>query len=273
MATNNPKVSGYVQRPVYDKLIAFKDDRGYASISQALTAVREEYFGIASDKDAFSRLEILEKKVASLSEQVAKLTRADAPRATTGEPLQTDGEICKAIALPNFTGDTQAMEERWQEVERQRYEYLKSLSLTELANYLNLHYRESVRAERERIFQKIQPDQFRETQANRTEYLTKEGLMTLRQLANCLHLHFKEAELAERKGFFNEIAVSAKTFPRNCLYSGGFTDYGNCDVRKLNDLTYYKPPFQLTPEQKSFRAGKRNLNPFTSLRKVGNYPV
>lgn len=66
MATDNPKVSSYVPQAVYDHLMTFKSERGLKSISMAVTAVLEEYFGLSkatiSDATA-SRLETLEGKL------------------------------------------------------------------------------------------------------------------------------------------------------------------------------------------------------------------
>ena len=47
MATNNPKVSGYVPQAIYDQLIEFKAARGFNSVSLALTAALQEFFRLA----------------------------------------------------------------------------------------------------------------------------------------------------------------------------------------------------------------------------------
>ena len=44
MATDNPKVSGYVPQVVYDQKKQFKAERGLKSVSMAVAAVLEEYF-------------------------------------------------------------------------------------------------------------------------------------------------------------------------------------------------------------------------------------
>lgn len=62
MATDNPKVSGYVPQAVYDQVMTFKANRGHASVSQALTAILEEYFGLGKVDDTTRRLEELEGK-------------------------------------------------------------------------------------------------------------------------------------------------------------------------------------------------------------------
>jgi hypothetical protein len=50
MATNNPKVSAYVPQAIYDKVMELKVTRGYASVSMALTAALEEYFGLSKER-------------------------------------------------------------------------------------------------------------------------------------------------------------------------------------------------------------------------------
>ncbi len=44
MATENPKVSGYVPQAIYDHLIEFKNARAFNSVSLALTAALQEFF-------------------------------------------------------------------------------------------------------------------------------------------------------------------------------------------------------------------------------------
>ncbi len=69
MATENPKVSGYVPQAVYDQLIEFKNARAFNSVSLALTAALQEFFRLApSTAPALSttdnkRLEELEGKL------------------------------------------------------------------------------------------------------------------------------------------------------------------------------------------------------------------
>ena len=65
MTTDNPKVSGYVPQSAYDHLMEFKTARGYASVSQAITAVLEEYFGLRQSPSysSNSRLDEVEGKL------------------------------------------------------------------------------------------------------------------------------------------------------------------------------------------------------------------
>jgi hypothetical protein len=64
MATDNPKISGYVPQAIYDKVMHFKTTRGCASVSQAVTAILEEYFGLGAENSSANntRLEALEGK-------------------------------------------------------------------------------------------------------------------------------------------------------------------------------------------------------------------
>lgn len=76
MPTDNPKVSGYVPKAVYDRLIQFKDERG-VSISQAVTVVLAEYFGVDHFVDQVSlggvtlaQIDKLEQKLTDFIESV-----------------------------------------------------------------------------------------------------------------------------------------------------------------------------------------------------------
>lgn len=64
MPTDNPKISSYVSPAVYDRLLEFKETRGYQSVSQSLAAVLEEFFGIRHTPGTTndSRMEALEGK-------------------------------------------------------------------------------------------------------------------------------------------------------------------------------------------------------------------
>lgn len=61
MPTDNPKISSYVPQAVYDQLMTFKASRGL-SISQAVTAILEEYFGLGKVDYTAQRLEEVEGK-------------------------------------------------------------------------------------------------------------------------------------------------------------------------------------------------------------------
>ena len=62
MPTENPKVSGYIPQVVYDQLMQFKSERGLSSVSQAVTAILEEYFGLGKVDHTSQRLEVVEGK-------------------------------------------------------------------------------------------------------------------------------------------------------------------------------------------------------------------
>lgn len=80
MPTVLPKVQGYVSQAVFDKLNEFKDARGLKSISQALTAALDEFFGITvrdllvnQSEAIVNRLESLEEQLLALRQKVASL--------------------------------------------------------------------------------------------------------------------------------------------------------------------------------------------------------
>jgi hypothetical protein len=56
MATENPKVSGYVPQEIFDRLLDFKEERSLKSVSLALTVVLSEYFHVDQKVDHQSSL-------------------------------------------------------------------------------------------------------------------------------------------------------------------------------------------------------------------------
>jgi len=50
MATDSPKIPGYVPQVVYDQLMQLKADRGLKSVSMAVTVVLQEYFNLRRGK-------------------------------------------------------------------------------------------------------------------------------------------------------------------------------------------------------------------------------
>lgn len=56
MATENPKVSGYVPQEIFDCLLDFKEKRSLKSVSLALTVVLSEYFQVDQKVDHQSSL-------------------------------------------------------------------------------------------------------------------------------------------------------------------------------------------------------------------------
>lgn len=93
MATNHPKVSGYVPQAVYNRLIEFKDQHGLTSVSQAVTVVLEQFFGIGrfelpgSDSGNDGRITELEQQVVRLQEQVQTLAEAFQSHQKGGSPV------------------------------------------------------------------------------------------------------------------------------------------------------------------------------------------
>ena len=79
MATDNPKISGYVPQEIFDCLLEFKEKRSLKSVSLALTVLLSEYFqvdykvdrqsSLLSGSDFVSRaqFEALETKLSELS--------------------------------------------------------------------------------------------------------------------------------------------------------------------------------------------------------------
>jgi len=68
----NPKISGYVPQTVYDCLMKFKDERG-VSISQAVTVVLAEYFGVNHQVDQLSLGGVTLAQINSLEQRLTNL--------------------------------------------------------------------------------------------------------------------------------------------------------------------------------------------------------
>jgi ABC-type Fe3+-citrate transport system substrate-binding protein len=79
MTTELPKVQGYVPQAAFDKLNEFKEIHKLKSLSVALTAVLEDYFGInhyfSAKSDLLTNQTELEKRVQNLEEQLEILTQ------------------------------------------------------------------------------------------------------------------------------------------------------------------------------------------------------
>jgi uncharacterized protein YdhG (YjbR/CyaY superfamily) len=78
MATESSQVVGYVPKPLYDCLEQLKNERGLYSVSQAVNAVLEDYFGLDPQQTEISQpltqcVEDLKSEVADLKKQVAEL--------------------------------------------------------------------------------------------------------------------------------------------------------------------------------------------------------
>lgn len=102
MATDKPNLSVYLPLNLLEQLEEFKIERGILSSSAAIVAILEDYFeatGLEKRGKTLNRLEALEGKVASLTQQVNELNQAIAPStprllprtAFTGASDLTDG--------------------------------------------------------------------------------------------------------------------------------------------------------------------------------------
>lgn len=112
VATDNPKVSGYlppavynIPPAVYDQLMAFKAKRGLQSIEMAVTVILSEYFGVSqtavdSATDTTSRLEALEAKCTNLTETVAELLAQNATLQLSSSPPLGESEPPGEQKLP-----------------------------------------------------------------------------------------------------------------------------------------------------------------------------
>lgn len=69
MATENPKVVGYIQPNNHRSLEAFQKERGLKSLSQALDTILTEFLGTA---DSEGEKQSLESRVAALEEEMGK---------------------------------------------------------------------------------------------------------------------------------------------------------------------------------------------------------
>lgn len=80
MATENPKVVGYVQPTNYQKLEAFQKNRGLRSLSQALDVILTEFLGAADSKGN----ESLESRLTALEEEMGKYAACFSPQRLIG---------------------------------------------------------------------------------------------------------------------------------------------------------------------------------------------
>ena len=101
MATENPKVVGYVPIELAEKLENFKTERGLKSVSQALTMILSEYFdsesGTPVDHQLSNRVEVLERKVASLTRQISQGTQE---KKSTSRPLVEHSKKNQSASVP-----------------------------------------------------------------------------------------------------------------------------------------------------------------------------
>lgn len=89
MATDNPKIQGYIQPNLHQRFVSWKKERGINKDSLALNVLFREFFGEAvssAPAPSTDRLEALEEKVASIVHQLQAL-------AQTVESIQSTGAL------------------------------------------------------------------------------------------------------------------------------------------------------------------------------------
>lgn len=89
MATENPKISGYVPQEIAEKLEQLRIERGLKSTSQALTIALSEYFGLAvSGLLSESKSSPLSNPLAADVEQLTRMVEASQVRLSELEAKQ-----------------------------------------------------------------------------------------------------------------------------------------------------------------------------------------
>lgn len=71
MPSDGAKIIGYVRQPIYERLLSFKETHQLKSVSQAVTLILEEYFGIGPLSSANPSLA---HRVSEIEEQLETLT-------------------------------------------------------------------------------------------------------------------------------------------------------------------------------------------------------
>ena len=118
----NPKVSAYIPQDLNEKLTEWMKGRSIKKVSQALTAILEEYLGVVQTEPITQpvrddRLEALEQKVESLFQIVQELRepiQASSPRVVQGkqvEPVEETLSVLEAIALIDAKQPIEVVEE------------------------------------------------------------------------------------------------------------------------------------------------------------------
>ncbi|MBD1865040.1 MULTISPECIES: hypothetical protein [Trichocoleus] len=105
MPPDAAKVTGYVRQVVYDRLLEFKETHKLKSISQAVTLVLENYFGIS----LLSPIEpVLPDRVSDLEEQMKQLSEVVTAIQVSIEKLSLELYKPTGIELELGKGLTQA---------------------------------------------------------------------------------------------------------------------------------------------------------------------
>ena len=120
----NPKVSAYIPQNLNEKLTEWMKGRSIKKVSQALTAILEEYLGVVQTEPITQpvrddRLEALEQKVESLFQIVQELRKpiqASSPKVIQTElfpvePIEETLSDDEAIALINAKQSIDVVEE------------------------------------------------------------------------------------------------------------------------------------------------------------------
>ena len=101
MATDLPKVQGYVPPVVYDKLLEYRETYALKSISQAVTKVLMEFFGVTDSpvnqisESLPTRMNSLEGKVTDLGRQLEELNQV-VVRFTINSPIHSLPDTSKS---------------------------------------------------------------------------------------------------------------------------------------------------------------------------------
>lgn len=118
MAIESSNVVGYVPKQLYDCLEQLKDERGLHSVSQAVNAVLEDYFGsgpcqTVSGQPLTQLVEDLRDEVANLKKQVSQLQQTFTPDPTSQRTgLRSQSELLNQKQLAERLGvDTTAIEQ------------------------------------------------------------------------------------------------------------------------------------------------------------------
>lgn len=96
MTADRTRVSSYLSPALVQKLVQFQQERGLKSMSQSLTTVLEEYFGLsATIAVAPDRLLSLENQLSQLTEEITELKQVLAPDAAGAVPAPSVAESVK----------------------------------------------------------------------------------------------------------------------------------------------------------------------------------
>ena len=130
----NPKVSAYISQDLNEKLLEWMKGRSIKKVSQALTAILEEYLGVVQTEPITQpvgddRLEALEQKLESLSQTVQELRKpiqASSRRVVQTEPTEEILSLAEAISIIDTKQPIEVIEEiQDDEPDEVLYEFLE----------------------------------------------------------------------------------------------------------------------------------------------------